>query len=116
MLPVLLLGLSIILPTWGFEFGANGGLPYVNITVNDFSYNIFWFMENTTVRTIIHWMRDLFGMVIVGTTIIRLVKNFPLIIQGQYNFIGPSYVGSELTGIEESGAYIEDISGGSIML
>lgn len=116
MLQIILAGISVIMPTWGFEFGASGGIPFINLTIAGATYDLFWWLHIDTVRTIIHWCRDLFGMVIVASTIVRLIKNLPLIIQGQYNFIGPSYVGSELTGIEEQGAYIEDISGGAIML
>ena len=64
-----------------YEFGANNGIPFLNITVNDNTSNMLSFLNTDTI-TIINAMRDISGVAIVFFCVYKIITGIPAVLDG----------------------------------
>lgn len=69
------------------QFGASGGLPYINILYNDHIYNLLSFLEINSIYTMLVWMRDLIGAYYLISVIVDVIAGIPHIIRGKWTLV-----------------------------
>lgn len=74
-----------MLPQFSYAFSNNGGLPAIWLIGTDgTNANLLQFLENNEVISIITYMRDALGVLIILNCILDAIQQLQYIINGQY--------------------------------
>lgn len=64
------------------NYGARNGLPYIDVNLKNDSINLFEFLNNQEILTLIYAIRDISGVVLVAGVILYLIRSIPALLDG----------------------------------